>query len=335
MILPEYADDLSNLMARAGVAYMTSWNEAALVDMEMKKSELGIPVSKKTSQPFAEISEGLEPFAKGFQVPNEYLQKLADAVTEPVQEACTNATARVAKKKSRAEDHSATTSEAIPDYFPPPPSHPWVAHTARNLLRRCPKWVLDVRTNETNTIRYAVVFEILSILSHRQELVTRTAAGAYLRQSVYETLAPFFPGFKFPDGLPDPKPLEPSEQQRLRDGAAVLKWQRHLSYFAGRVAQMPLDFGGMADEDDKEMVKEELQKMLMVNVIHPFLCNALIRVGQAVARTFKDRHQMTSLVEVKLPKALLLKGQEDVNLLNHHPQKHLVKVSTLSSVIIN
>jgi len=316
---------------------MTSWNDAAITELSMSitKANLTIPVSKKTSQSFADVSDALKPFANGFQVTVEYIWELAEAVTVPVREACVQATTKAtAKGKGRAaegEDLS-TESVSIPDEFPPATTHPWIRHTVRNLLRNCPKWVLEVRTNESNTIRYAVTFEILSILSHRRKLVTQTVAGAFIRTVFHHELVKYFPGYKFPDGLPDPKPLEESEEIVAKDMKTALSWQQYMSNFASKLAQVPRDFAGL-DESDDEMLKEEMQKMLTVNVIDSFLCNTLIPVLQTVVDYFVKKYPLESLKEVKLPQALLLQGQEYVNLLN--PQKHKIRVSNLSSVIIH
>ena len=65
-LLGLYNTVVLNTIMSAGESYATTWNQAALADMPFKKSNIGLPVSKKSSETVETIMEALEPIAKAF-----------------------------------------------------------------------------------------------------------------------------------------------------------------------------------------------------------------------------------------------------------------------------
>jgi hypothetical protein len=262
----------------AGVSYATSWNQAALANASLKKSDLGIPVSKKSSEPVDSIKIALQPIAKAFGLQDaNALVEMAQALDNTVRASIAERTSKEAAKKPAAtkgkEVSSSSSSPRLgpPTNFPPYPATTWVITTATNLLSHCADWVLRVRPSESNTLRYALVLEIFSILAHRLPSVTRTRGGNGLRvalQSLLEEYSPKSSPFYFPDGLGKIEEMS-HEATALADRQIIdAMWGQRLSTFSSRISKVPLDFSADDEEEDettKEFVKAQIQTMLSVS----------------------------------------------------------------------
>jgi hypothetical protein len=275
-----------NVITSAGVSYVSSWNQAALANASLKKSEVGLPVSKKSSEPIDSIMAALLPIAKAFGLQDaKALVEMAEALDTTVRTSIAERTAKdttttsskkpVSKKGKEASSFSSSPSSPLPADFPPSPSHLWVATTATRLLSHCADWVLRVRPSESNTVRYALMLEILSILAHRLPSVTRTRGGNGLRvalQSLFNEYSPKSAPFNFADGLGNVEKMS-NEALALADRHIVdVMWVQRLSAFSSKISKVQLD---LADEDNESIqafVRAQMQAMLTVSTgFHSFI----------------------------------------------------------------
>ena len=199
-----------NTIMSASISYATPWNQAALATTSVKKA--GLLLSKKSSKP---VMTGLQPIAEAFGFKDaQPLIDTVDALDAIVRTALAECVAKdtrskkpPAKKGKGKEVSSSMPSEPSPPpqptNFPPTPSDPWVTMTATNILSTGDDWVLRVRTSESNTVQYALVLEIHSILAHHVPLLTGTQGGNGLRVALQLLLDKYASegSFAFADGL--------------------------------------------------------------------------------------------------------------------------------------
>ena len=267
-LLGLYNTVVLNMIMSAGESYATTWNQAALADMPFKKSNIGLPVSKKSSETVETIMAALEPIVKAFGLKDaQALVDIADALEEMVRASVSEGTSKKRVPKPPPPS-SSSTSPAPPTDFPSP-TDPWVMATVTNILKSCAEWVLRVRPNESNSVLYSLILEICSILAHCLPQLTGTRGGNGLRavfQSLFNEYSSKGFTFNFADGLSIQRLSEEdlkAADRRIHDA----KWGQCMVTFTSRIAKVPLDSFTDEDGDDmsmNEFVKEQLQTMLAV-----------------------------------------------------------------------
>lgn len=268
----------------AGISYATSWNQEALANVSLKKADLKVPVSKKSAQSSEKTMEELQSIAKAFGLQDaQPLVDVAEALDTMVRTSITERGAKDSTSKkpagkkgkdSSTSSSSSSPSPAPPTDFPPLPSNSWVMTTSTQLLSHCADWVLRVRPSESNTLLYAVVLEIFSILAHRRPLLTSTRGGNGLRVTLHalfdEYYSPKIP-FNFADGLGKIEEMSDEALSAADRQVVDATWAQRLSAFSSRISKVPIDFSAdddAGDESIKEFAKEQIQTMLTVSANH-------------------------------------------------------------------
>ena len=219
--LEEYVEDILHVMLSSHVAYMTSWNDAAITDLLMliTKANLAIPISTKNLLVIQGCFQCIETICKWVSG--------NCAIYLGVGGGCNCACMRSMCKgyckgkrpcwrwRSFNEVCNPTGQISTSHYPPLDSSH----HT------ESPEELPKVGAQSLlQWIQFAVTFKILSILSHQLKVVMQMAAGAIICRELHLELMKYISGYKFPDRLPDPKVMEELEEIAVRDRQRDCSW---------------------------------------------------------------------------------------------------------------
>jgi hypothetical protein len=279
--IKQHHKTVKNMIFTAGRGYATVWNQATLSQTQVVKADLVIPVAKKDAQ-VKDLEANLQPFATAFGVEVSLMTSVAQEIDALVKQAVTPAPKEATSKKGKAKANAPSPSSNSPTSFPPTPQFPpdthspWITITAQELLRRAPQWVLSVRPSESATLKYAIVFELFSILAHRRYFIEKTVAGNAVRilfqNLLKEHLVKEDGEYIFADGLGTTTPMTPQQLDIAKKHQRDEVWGRRMASFMTRLSRVNLSLTGVQsdesdEEDDKEQALESFIKSRMVDVM--------------------------------------------------------------------
>jgi hypothetical protein len=255
----QHQQTIRNTLFSAGMAYATVWNQGALSQTHISKADLVIPVAKKDAQA-KDVEDSLQPFATAFGIKVTVMTSIAQAIDALVKKAVMPAPKEATMKKGKGKGKARAPSPESPPTFPPPPQFPptsdnaWILVTAQELLRQAPQWVLSVRPSESATLKYAIVFELLSILAHRRHFLEKTPAGNSVRILVQNLLNRHLSTdedeYIFADGLGSPTPMTGAELDIAMKHQRDDVWGRRMASLMTRLSRVNLSL--ISDDSEEE-----------------------------------------------------------------------------------
>jgi hypothetical protein len=284
--IAQHHKNVQNTILRAGLAYATVWNQAALRQTQLNKADLVIPVAKKEAQA-DDVASALEPFAKAFGIEVSLMMSMAQHIDPLVKQAVSSSPKEMMAKKGKAKEKAPSITPP-PAQYPPSANSAWIRDTAEELLWRAPEMVLAVRPSESATLKYAIVFELLSILAHRRFFVEKTAAGNAVRilfQTLLDSnLVEGQDAYIFPDGLGVVSPLGAEELKAAKKRQHDDIWCRRITSLMTRLSRVNLSLTSEESDDEEAKAFTSIVKSGMLDVItvsshkSSVFCNS----GQAV-----------------------------------------------------
>lgn len=288
--IARHHQNVQNTIYRAGLAYATIWNQGALGQSQVNKSDLVIPVAKKEAAA-NDVASALQPFATAFNIDVALMMSIAQHIDPLVKQAVSSSPKEMAKKGKAKEKAPSTTPP--PAEYPPSVDSAWIHDTAEELLSRAPEMVLAVRPSESATLKYAIVFELLSILAHRRYLVENTAAGNAVRilfQNLLDShLVDDQEVYIFPDGLGVVTPLGAEQLQLAQKRQQDDIWCRRITSLMTRLSRVNLSLTSEESEDEEATAFTSVVKSGVLDAITVSLQKSSVLCG---ASCLSNQHRM-------------------------------------------